>query len=299
MPSDKQPGVNTAEANIANHVKINPFHPAENQSLSLHRSQLSQPLTREQPETMTTHGYSALSPDLYAAARTEAFKRDNGDWETVAKATMPRNATSLAEAKEIARAEISPKVIHNDATGLDATVSRNALDKMTSGSAVDKSFSVQAHALAVANLDHLFQNAEPIDIHPDSKGGYNIRTVHRLGAAMLYNGKAVGVKLTVKVFRNPSDGTRIYSVEAIDVGKSEPAGQLVPDAAIAGVVPNTPIAGSQEKLRKLVSTVNPESVTVPLEANGEQTAQAVRDCMDGITTTAQDAQPLTADTPEW
>lgn len=209
---------------------------------------------------------SNLTRAQWIDVRTPAFKEWFGDWESVAKATMPRSAITLDEAVAAAREGIVNRALRNERTGLEATLSSNTIGKIKSASAVKKSFSAQAHALALANVDHLFRHAEEIGDHPDKKKGPHIKRMIRFGAVMLFRDMPVAVKLTVKEFVEPADGTRIYSLEALDVKNEEPAGLLAPDAS---AVPDAPLAGSKRKLRELAAKVNPETVSKEVDENGE------------------------------
>jgi hypothetical protein len=104
-------------------------------------------------------------------------------------------------------------------TGIAATVSRKSIEKILSGKSTDKSYDLNAHFLAAANLEKLFSYAiEPFKfpLNPD-KSNENYKEVKRLYALMNFKERIIPVKFTVMVMLNEKEGKRIYSLEAIDV----------------------------------------------------------------------------------
>lgn len=77
---------------------------------------------------------------------------------------------------------------------MEATVSRNSLDKMLSASALGKSASNKVYLTAVANLDALFEKATLGWSKPDRNNDRHIKSISRL----FPEEKAYLVKLTVK-----------------------------------------------------------------------------------------------------
>jgi len=76
--------------------------------------------------------------------------------------------------------------------------------------------------------------------------------MHRYWVPFPYQGQIVLAKLTVKEFARESEGTRIYSVEAVNVVK--PAGNWVP--SISEDRRNyTPQAGFAEKLQRKIDEI--------------------------------------------
>jgi hypothetical protein len=131
-------------------------------------------------------------------------------------ATMPRQAATFTEARILAN-EFKGKLLKNRDSGLVAVVSRNNLDKMLSESAVGKSTSATEHTQAVANLDHLFQNAVYGWKRDNNE---SIAGIHRLYAAMNTQEGMRIAKLTVKEFARRSQENKIYSVETIKIESS-------------------------------------------------------------------------------
>ena len=131
--------------------------------------------------------------------------------------SMERAARTIDEAKEQAASFVG-KPVTNVSTGLVGTVSRTNLAKMTSRSAGDKSVTMADHALAVANVDHLFEGALLNDSHPDKRGEPTIRAIHRFVAPMVNaDGRLLAVKLTVKETTGEATPNPIYSIEAMEI----------------------------------------------------------------------------------
>jgi len=95
------------------------------------------------------------------------------------EAVVPlRKASNFTQARLAARA-FQNQDLRNTATGFVARVSRNSLDKMLNEKSVGKSETPSSHALAVANLDKLFEKAVLGWSKPDAGGDPNITAIHR------------------------------------------------------------------------------------------------------------------------
>jgi len=143
---------------------------------------------------------------------------------------VPRDASTFAEAREAARA-FQGKVLRNAASGLEATVSRNALDKMLSRKAVEKSETPAGHALAVANLDVLFERAILGWSKPDREGSGRLVAIHRLFTPLVHGARAAIVKMTVKETRSEKQLNPLYTVESVELNEKTPAAWWVEAAA--------------------------------------------------------------------
>ncbi|XHR29915.1 MAG: hypothetical protein ACFUZC_05040 [Chthoniobacteraceae bacterium] len=220
---------------------------------------------------------SRLTPEEWAVARTPEFKAWFGDWEALAQAKMPRKASTLVEAKNEAK-QLVNRPLPNETYGMTATVSGNTVAKMGSESAAGKSYSVSAHALAMANLDTLFLHARREEPAPDRAGDPNIKSIQRFFAPMLWNGQVLKVKLTVKEFARPSEGNRIYSVEAMEIEK--PARNRVPSISDKQRI-NTPQASFEGNIDAWLASVNPELSGSAVDENGEPTPAAIQDFLRG------------------
>lgn len=197
----------------------------------------------------------AARGDVIAGRGGQAAASVGGD--ALAHAAMPRQAATFAQAREQAKA-FQGKPLTNIRSGITAMVSRNNLDKMLSVSAVGKSTSAADQSLAVANLDRLFEHAEYGWMKQDRDGDPNIVGVHRLFAPMdTSNGTRV-VKLTVKEFGSKADGSRIYSVESMEI-ESPASIWVAANIKTDGLDSiSTPYAGRVESLIEAVQKRNAE-----------------------------------------
>lgn len=197
--------------------------------------------------------------------RTPRFKAWFGDWEIAAQPLRP--ARSFSQAREAAQAFISTPLRSSD--GVVATVSRNNLDKMLSASAAHKSESSIEHALAVANLDVLFRSAVTGWTKTDREGDPNIKAIRRMFALMRVDGQARLVKLTVKEFRQESQGNKVYSVESLEVGSASPVPEMVDaDGANSSRLLTGP-TGLVDKLITALQDFNVNGASKVIDANGE------------------------------
>jgi hypothetical protein len=127
---------------------------------------------------------------------------------------------------------------------MTATISKNSINELLSGSTVNKSYDKQAHIQAVVNIDKLFVNAiEPwkFALNPH-KNNDSLIDVRRFYAPMEYGERIIPIKITIKEMKNPKDGNRLYSVEALDVDldkKIEDAGYLARGSNSPPISPNT------------------------------------------------------------
>ena len=109
--------------------------------------------------------------------------------------------------------------ITNRQTGITATLSRNSIDKILSGKAIGKSHSSGAHFDAAEKVDSLFENAVHTESEPDKHGNQDVVSVHKFVSPFESGGKTYSAKVTVKEFKQPETGNRIYSVEAVEIVK--------------------------------------------------------------------------------
>ena len=104
--------------------------------------------------------------------------------------------------------------VKNAKTGMTARVDEHSATKMRSGKAVEKSDNPHIHAIAMLNVDKLFEKALLGVCHKDRKNTGNILQMHRFYVGMRYRGGLYGVKITVK----EQPGTNhLYSIEARDI----------------------------------------------------------------------------------
>jgi hypothetical protein len=131
---------------------------------------------------------------------------------------MPRYAKDREEVITILK-EIAKKGTLTSKTGEFASLSGKSIDKIVSEQALHRSFDINAHWQAAANIDKLFQNAiEPwkFELNPN-KINENLRDRRYFYAMMEYEGEIHPVKITIKQYKQKGIEKRIYSVEAIDV----------------------------------------------------------------------------------
>jgi hypothetical protein len=154
-------------------------------------------------------------------------------------------------------------------------VSRSALAKMLSQSAVKNSISPAAHMTAVANLDKLFPLAvQRLERAPEKEGDAGrIAGMHHFDAPMPFEGEVLRAKMLVKRLTDPQQGNRLYTVSAVEIGKP---------ASLRGASPlseqgsgPTPPAGFEERFARLAEAVKgagkaaPEAEEPPAFARGD------------------------------
>ena len=111
----------------------------------------------------------------------------------------------------------------NDATGINASISSEGLNKMMSGPAIKKSidngFTPQEHFEAVGNVVALFKKSKLIAVRPDEKHNDQNVTIKRFVAQdTLQSGKEADCLLTLK--ESYKNGHRIYSLELDEINKA-------------------------------------------------------------------------------
>lgn len=201
------------------------------------------------PNGKDTH----LTPEQWARVRTKAFKEWFGDWELAAKYYPIRYANSVSDAMAQI-SEIFGKPLKNKKWEFTASITKNKSGKLKSEKATKQSKSDRLHALAVANIDFLFENAELHIEHEDIKGIKEIEKVHRFGS-LFYdkeNDEFIPVKITVFEY-NDNSGNKIYSIEAVDIIKEKSAGLLEDDSKEN---PRSPITDFYAKLIELYDSTN-------------------------------------------
>jgi hypothetical protein len=144
-----------------------------------------------------------------------------GTFDEVRKmAQMPRIAKNRKEALSILKIirETGALInLHN--SNLRANLSSDSMAKLVSDKALYASYDQKAHWLAVSNVDKLFVHAiEPwaFEMNPE-KNNQDLKQRHILYALMEYAGAITIVQLTVKEFNDAIRGTRLYSIQALDV----------------------------------------------------------------------------------
>jgi hypothetical protein len=143
---------------------------------------------------------------------------DFGTPEEVREMAQPIEQARTRDEARLILTKLIGKTLKSRAS-VEATISKNSIEKILSGKAADKSYNASAHFLAAANLEKLFSNAiEPFKFPPNpEKHNENYKAVKRLYSPMAFDGRIIPVKFTVMMMMNKKEGKRIYSVEAIDV----------------------------------------------------------------------------------
>jgi hypothetical protein len=200
------------------------------------------------------HAVQTIQTDLQD--HIEFVSRPTPGDEKVEIQPVQRVAKDLKKAREILDSLTNQPLI-NQRTGLVSTISKNTAGKMTSQSAAQKSASVKIHALALANIDQLYQAAIPGEIKPDRDGDINIKSVRRFYAPLGFLGQTYTVKITVKELVPKDQGNRIYSLETVEI--ETPAEKRKEGAEIEDLrVPQTNNAGASIRVDELIPNYNIE-----------------------------------------
>ena len=199
--------------------------------------------------------------------------------------TPKRQAVNSEQAKEQANAFLRKELI-NKHSGLPATVHNSNLRKMISNSAAVKSVNSELHALAVANVDELYQNAIYGWRKTDRDNSPDIAGIHRLFATLRTEQGDFVVKMTVKEYTQPEQNNALYTVEALEVETQEnsPAynsvKQLLEHDKIGGNY-STNTTGGIESLIKNAQSVNKNKHYSLSEKTDSDFARAVDDIANG------------------
>jgi hypothetical protein len=214
---------------------------------------------------------SNLNERQWVQVRTPSFKKWAGDWEAWANSIGQRAAKSITEAVALVKSlGILNRDLENVTLGMKAQISGNGLSKMESETATEKSVSTRLHALAIANVDRLFQNAFTETTHSDTHGRKEVAQVHRLGSILLDPETDSFVPVMLTVVEYQQYGNKIYSIEAVDVQKYEnSAGQLA-DSSKDDT--QAPIAEFVKNITQYAKKVNSEGATKVVDENGEPLA---------------------------
>ncbi|MEX5284237.1 hypothetical protein QCO44_01085 [Selenomonas sputigena] len=206
-----------------------------------------------------------LTEDQWLTVRTSAFKAWFGDWEQVARLMLPRQAKNLDEAASAARSVVGQDLT-NSVLGIHAILSNTNIAKMVSASATRKSVDAKIHALAVANVDHLFSRATAEYTHKDRDNDRNIKQIHRLFSPFVVGGKVFAAELTVKELAQEKEGNRLYSVEALEIKEASRKWNAAYNTT-EGVLTSFPQEAFDQIVSKISEEVNKSSKVV--DENGE------------------------------
>jgi hypothetical protein len=144
---------------------------------------------------------------------------DFGTPDEVKEMAKPiRSAHDRQEAASILR-QIAEKGPLTSKNGLTAVLPKRNIPKLVSDVAILQSTNRESHYLAVANIDKLFTNAiEPweFELNPN-KNNQDLKERRILYAPLEYRDRITPVKIIVKEYVDPVRGTKIYSLETIDM----------------------------------------------------------------------------------
>jgi hypothetical protein len=140
----------------------------------------------------------------------------------------------------------------NTETGIVATVSVTSLGEMLNKIAMARSVSPLAHLRAVANIDKLFAVAAHRESRPGRKENDPAKTIHHFDVPMPFEDRVLRVSMMAKEFVERNDGTRIYLVEALEIG--EPASLQVAPPKRSPTRPASPPTDSFRRKLEVVKS---------------------------------------------
>jgi hypothetical protein len=103
----------------------------------------------------------------------------------------------------------------NNHTGIDISVSKTAVDKYLSASAVLKSVNKDAHLSAITQLPNLIETSLLKETKQDSRNNKDIKAIQRFYGAIHYENNIYPVKITVKAYQTGTN--KAYSIEVIKI----------------------------------------------------------------------------------
>lgn len=176
-----------------------------------------------------------LNEEQWLEVRSRAFKDWFGDWELphqevkVVEASSDHGFENLKEARAWAKENIARVYSDEETGGKDEIrISRSAIDKYLSESAITKSDNTNVHLSVLKVLPEVIREGIDAETHLDYiKGDGGVRspqngvnegvTIHRLYGAVGIAQNMYRVKVTLKVFDDPNEVGKPYSYEAIKI----------------------------------------------------------------------------------
>jgi len=227
------------------------------------------PTGQAMPDALAPNGNpSNLNSEDYALVRTPAFKAWAGDWEALVEISNIPQASTLEQASNALNA-LAGKNLKNLATGIVAQINSKQRSKITSSEALAKSlrngFSAQAHNAASAKIDTLWKHAELLNERHDRIGDLNVLSIKRFVSPIILNGEIAVGYLTAK---QSTQGHRLYSIELTEIQKLRTKGDMLDTS-------NATSAAFDQKMQRLLEKVNPESIAIKTDENGEPDASEV------------------------
>ena len=140
----------------------------------------------------------------------------------------PKHQFSNIEAKTWAKENITG-VYKNANTGEDICVSKTAVDKYLSESAIKKSVTLDAHLSALVQIPKLIESSILVETKRDRDNDTNISEIRRLYGAINYENDIYPVKITVKVIKFGENKAYSYEVMQIEspITQKELSGQSI------------------------------------------------------------------------
>jgi len=129
--------------------------------------------------------------------------------------TPTHSFKNIKEAKKWAKDNIIG-VYKNVNTGEDICVSRTAIDKYLSESAIKKSVSVNAHLSALIQIPRLIESSVLKETKRDRVNDSNISEIRRFYGAINFENEIYPVKITVKVIKDGKNKAYSYEVMQIE-----------------------------------------------------------------------------------
>ena len=218
-----------------------------------------------------------LSERQWLEVRTGAFKSWFGDWELpykeveVVSGSVDHGFKNLREAREWAKGNIA-RVYSSEETGGKGSIliSRSAIDKYLSESAIAKSSSMNAHLSVLKVLPSVIRTGVDAEQHLDYlKGTDNIRDprngvregvmIHRVYGAVSIGDNTYRVKVTLKVYDDASRHVKPHSYEAtkielLDESNSSIKGEPL-KGRLVGVKDSNPSNSSSLSVAKLLKGI--------------------------------------------
>lgn len=165
---------------------------------------------------------------------------------------------------------IAGQNLTNLPTGKIAQINSQQRGKLVSNKALASSmrngFTAEQHNAAAANIDLLWKHAEPLIQKSDKNNDPNIAAIQRFAAPFIVSNDVAVAYMTVK--ESMANGHRIYSIELTEMRKLRGKGDILE-------ISDTTPAVFDEKLRRLADKVNPKSITIKTDGNGEPSASEV------------------------
>lgn len=162
-------------------------------------------------------------PSVFDLARTKdgAPKGNDNASKDHVKEEEKSNDEWRAEIKQ----ELKPILhtdIKNEATGINAKIAMEGLNKMTSGPAIKKSvdngFTGSQHFEAVKKIVDLYKKARLIKTHADKNGSKDVQIKRFVAQDKMKDGTNYDALITVK--ESVEHGHRIYSLELDEINKA-------------------------------------------------------------------------------